>query len=742
MATKWKSSILIYLWAFLLTFSLSGILTLFSTGTKYMNRDFFHTPDFNSELDQFAGYLSMFELNETTPDEAKAAITVTKDEIDEHRYRYGGLDQQISNIRAQYESRIQDAQAAKNDEIANALIKERDAKIEDISNNFASDDWVKPKVVKEKETKIDEYFKKRDQFKYDFLRYQKEFTYYFKDPETGKVYSNQKNENPLKQQDMLYLTDFSITNDYFIHYGPGGYEDLADVLGVNTQKTLEGQIGIAKTLSASSPLMAQFKDFKRNQLIVLSYCLAGIIGLLLSLYFSKKITAVNAQLESWRSYYNKLPIDIRVGLFLLTALLAVIFIFVVNDNFYNIYNNLYILATEIGIGLLGTSIFVAFAYVQWKFLQVDLKSWTRLKAEWQRSLSVKTWRSGKKVFKSVRTTIVEAFLDQSTGTQMFILLAAVFFIGAAALMVAINPIFVVFYILLLAGAGFPLGMFLFKKVGYFNRIFQKTNELAAGKLGEDLNVTGKSVLATLAGNINVLKQGVKHSQSEQAKSERLKTELITNVSHDLRTPLTSIITYTELLKGNDVSEEEKSAYLEIIDRKSKRLKVLIDDLFEVSKMASGSVELVKEKVDLDQLLQQALAEYDETIRASSLQFRVNQAGQPIYSLVDGQKLWRVFDNLIGNILKYSHENTRVYISIKTVEQQALITFKNVSKYELSDNVDELFERFKRGDTSRHTDGSGLGLAIVKSIIDLHDGKLDIEADGDLFKVIITLRLAD
>ncbi|MCH6266863.1 sensor histidine kinase [Neobacillus citreus] len=742
MATKWKSSILIYLWAFLLTFSLSGILALISTGTKYMNRDFFHTPEFHSELDQFAGYLSMFELNETTPEEAKAAITVTKDDIDEHRFRYGGLDQQISNIRAQYESRIQDAQAAKNEEIANALIKERDAKIEDISNNFASDDWVRPKVVKEKETKIDEYFKKRDQFKYDFLRYQKELTYYFKDPETGKVYSNQNNENPLKQKDMLYLTNFSISSDSYLHYGPGGYEDLADVLSINSQKTIEGQIGIAKTLSASSPLMEQYKDFKRNQLIILSYCLAGIIGLLLSLYFSKKMTAVNAQVESWRPIYNKLPIDTRVGLFLITALLSIIFIFLVNENFYNIYNNLYILASEIVFALLGTAIFVAITHVQRKFLQVDLKSWTNVKEEWKKSLSVKTWQGGKKVFKSVRAALVEAFLDQSTGMQMFILLTGVFFIGAAALMVAMNPIFVILYIFLLAGAGFPLGMFLVKKVGYFNRIVQKTNELAAGKLGEDLDVTGKSVLATLAGNINVLKQGVKHSQSEQAKSERLKTELITNVSHDLRTPLTSIITYTELLKGNDVSEEEKTAYLEIIDRKSKRLKVLIDDLFEVSKMASGSVELVKAKVDLNQLLQQALAEYDETIRASSLQFRVNQAGQPIYALVDGQKLWRVFDNLIGNILKYSLENTRVYISIKTVEHQALITFKNVSKYELSDNVDELFERFKRGDTSRHTDGSGLGLAIVKSIIDLHDGKLDIEADGDLFKVIITLLLGD
>ena len=158
--------------------------------------------------------------------------------------------------------------------------------------------------------------------------------------------------------------------------------------------------------------------------------------------------------------------------------------------------------------------------------------------------------------------------------------------------------------------------------------------------------------------MNALKYGVKTSKKVAVKSERLKTELITNVSHDLRTPLTSIITYTELLKTPNLLEEDGEVYIQIIDRKSKRLKVLIDDLFEASKMASGNVELVKERAGvIVQLLQQSLAEHDEAIQKSGLQFRISGLEKPIISLVDGQKLWRVFDNLIGNILKYSLEHT-------------------------------------------------------------------------------------
>ena len=157
-------------------------------------------------------------------------------------------------------------------------------------------------------------------------------------------------------------------------------------------------------------------------------------------------------------------------------------------------------------------------------------------------------------------------------------------------------------------------------------------------------------------------------------------------------------------------------------------------------MTSGNIELQKARVDLVQLLQQSLGEYDDMITESNLQFRVTHDDPPIETIVDGQKLWRVFDNLIENILKYALEHTRVYINLSVKANTAIITFKNVSKYELNENTDELSERFKRGDTSRQTDGSGLGLAIAQSIVELHDGSLNIGTDGDLFKVTIELPL--
>jgi signal transduction histidine kinase len=742
LGTRWKSSIVLYIWAFFLTFALSGILTFFMSGQRYIHQDYFHTPEFQTELDQIASYLAMFELNKTTPEEAKAAITVSKEEIDEHRYRFGNLDSQISSIKAQYETRIQEAVASNNEEVANAYTKERDTKIDDISKNFSSDDHVRQKIIKEKEEKIDKYFKERNQHLADFTRYSKTFTYYYKNPETGEVYSNQDdpNEGRLKQKDMLFLMDYSIPGDYFMHYVSGGYEGLSEALtAANGNVAFDGQLGIAKTVPEGSVLMDQYESYKQTHMMMWIYVIASVIVLLICLFFAKRMAGVNAELGKWRPHYSKLPIDIRTALFVGIAIASMICIFVISDKVsYLPLNPYFSNGLEIVFILVMAALFMMVAYIQLKFLTADFKDWENLKTQWDKSLMKKTWKLVKQYFTSAKESLVEAFLVQSTGVQVFILLSFVFFIGMAAVIITIDPIFLLFYVVLLVGAGIPLGMFLLKKVGDFNRIVQKTNELAEGKLGEDLPVTGKTVMATLAGNINVLKHGVKQSQSEQAKSERLKTELITNVSHDLRTPLTSIITYTQLLKESDLSEDERASYLEIIDRKSKRLKVLIDDLFEVSKMASGSIELVKERVDLNQLLEQALAEYDESIKGSSLQFRVTKAGEPVYAMVDGQKLWRVFDNLIGNILKYSLEHSRVYISIRSVENQAVLTFKNVSKYELSDNADELYERFKRGDTSRHTDGSGLGLAIVKSIIDLHEGKMDIEADGDLFKVTITL----
>jgi signal transduction histidine kinase len=360
-------------------------------------------------------------------------------------------------------------------------------------------------------------------------------------------------------------------------------------------------------------------------------------------------------------------------------------------------------------------------------LYTRLKDLASFKEEWSHS-----------VFAGFLRLFTNAFLNRRVGIQVFLILWVVFLFGMGIVGVAMEEELLALYIPAILLVGVPLFIMIVKKAGYFNKILTHTKALANGEFEPDLEIKGKSVLARLAENINKMKHGIRASQKAQAKSERLKTELITNVSHDLRTPLTSIMTYTELLKNPGLSEDEHTSYIEIIDRKSKRLKVLIDDLFEVSKMASGNIELVKEKVDIVQLLQQALAEYNETIQESLIQFRVSNPEKPVYALVDGQKLWRVFENLIGNMLKYSLVHTRAYIDVKEANGQVVITFKNISEYEFSDNVDELIERFKRGDEARHTERSGLGLAIANSIIDLHEGSLNIDVDGDLFKVTIRL----
>jgi signal transduction histidine kinase len=276
-------------------------------------------------------------------------------------------------------------------------------------------------------------------------------------------------------------------------------------------------------------------------------------------------------------------------------------------------------------------------------------------------------------------------------------------------------------------------VYLVNKISYLDKIVKGTDEIASGNLNFAIVEKGKGNLSRLSHNINNLEIGIKKSMEEQMKSERLKSELITNVSHDLKTPLTSIINYVNLLKQENLSKEEVDGYVAVLDKKTQRLKLLIEDLFEASKMASGAVELNIEKIDAAQLLRQSLAELDEKIKNSSLTFRVNIPNIKVYANLDGKKTWRIFENLIGNILKYSQPNSRVYIDLTEDYNNIVITMKNISSYEMNFNVDEIFERFKRGDSSRNTEGSGLGLAIAKSIAELQGGSLNIEIDGDLFK---------
>ena len=334
----------------------------------------------------------------------------------------------------------------------------------------------------------------------------------------------------------------------------------------------------------------------------------------------------------------------------------------------------------------------------------------------------------------------DLFLNRSIGMQSMVILTVVFLAGVGFVGAALHGELLLIYVPLCFFIALPCVAIFLRRMGYLNRIMKQTKEMAEGGLASEIKLKGKGPLAKHASNLNALREGVKKSMTEQAKSERLKTELITNVSHDLRTPLTSIITYTDLLKNPTITEEERRQYIDVLDKKSARLKTLIEDLFEVSKMASGNIELTKQRVDLTQLLQQAIGEHREAFEKANLDLRVTIPETPILAYVDGQKWWRVLDNLIINALKYSLLGSRIYVTLREQGTIAEFTVKNISNYELGENVVELTERFKRADASRHTDGSGLGLAIAQSIVDLHGGILKINVDGDLFKVTVTVQL--
>ena len=241
-------------------------------------------------------------------------------------------------------------------------------------------------------------------------------------------------------------------------------------------------------------------------------------------------------------------------------------------------------------------------------------------------------------------------------------------------------------------------------------------------------------------NLNKVQQGVQRAVDERLRSERMKTELITNVSHDIKTPLTSIVNYVDLLKKEEINSPKAQEYLEVLDRQSKRLKKLTEDLVEASKASSGVIPVDCQPTNVNVLLSQLEGEYEERLQKAELTMIVHPAaGDPVV-LADGKLLSRVMDNLMNNIGKYAMPGTRVYAAAAADEKESTISIKNVSRNELNVSADELMERFVRGDSSRHTEGSGLGLSIAKSLVELQGGRFELSIDGDLFRADISLPL--
>lgn len=334
---------------------------------------------------------------------------------------------------------------------------------------------------------------------------------------------------------------------------------------------------------------------------------------------------------------------------------------------------------------------------------------------------------------SIRREFLHMDLEQNMNMPLFKMLLANY------LVLAVISLFWVFGVILLI----PYTVFLyglFRKYirmiqGQYTSLLTAVRSVAAGNLQTEIEGDW-GMFSAFQEELSSIQTGFSKAVEEEVKSQRMRTELITNVSHDLKTPLTAIITYTELLQEEGVTEAQRKEYLAVLKRKSMRLKTLIEDLFEVSKASSGNVTFHTEKVDICNLVRQMYLEYEDRAKEAGLIFRFQFPQAKVILMLDGEKTSRIFDNLYTNIIKYAMPDTRVYVSVEQVEDEILIELKNISGYELNIPAESLTDRFVRGDSARSSEGSGLGLAIARSFVELQGGKMELSIDGDLFKVLL------
>ena len=298
-----------------------------------------------------------------------------------------------------------------------------------------------------------------------------------------------------------------------------------------------------------------------------------------------------------------------------------------------------------------------------------------------------------------------------------------------------NGAFMLMYLCLQLALMLALGWWAYS----YYRLRQGTKTIAKGDLEYQIDTRRMPYdLRLQAEDLNNISVGLAGAVDEKMKSERFKAELITNVSHDLKTPLTSIINYVNLLKSTEQTDPKAVEYIEVLDRKSQRLKKLTEDLVEASKASTGVLSVVREKISMAQLIDQASAEWEEKLTGRKLTLMTTLPEGEAWVYADGRHLWRVIDNLLSNCAKYAMEGTRVYLDLERGKGQVALSVKNVSREPLNVPAERLMERFVRGEESRSTEGSGLGLSIARSLTELQGGSFDLAVDGDLFKAIVTL----
>lgn len=354
------------------------------------------------------------------------------------------------------------------------------------------------------------------------------------------------------------------------------------------------------------------------------------------------------------------------------------------------------------------------------------------KTFWKNSIVYRIYAFFKRKLKGVYEDLM---YNVNNSFRLAIVLGGVVLLSIFILMT--SSMFGAFSILILLGFWIYCYWFVLKRMKEFYEIKEATKQIYEGNTDVRLDEEKlKGVLKEFAVYVNDIAGGFSNAIEASLKNERLKTELITNVSHDIKTPLTSIINYVDLIKREDIQDEKVKEYVNILDAKSQRLKKLIEDLVEASKASSGNIKLQKENLNVKELLKQITGEFEDKFQEKGLQVIMDLPEEDTIVVADNRYLYRVIENLYSNISKYALENSRVYVDVLQTNGKIVIALKNISKESLNISADELMQRFVRGDRSRNTEGSGLGLSIARSLTELQGGKFNIYLDGDLFKVVI------
>lgn len=513
--------------------------------------------------------------------------------------------------------------------------------------------------------------------------------------------------------DKEFGTDINGMADYF--FGGGNQmnwpaEDMTLIIGIDTE------------LSAVDDIYEASQEYQQLHPWIKVCIFSGLVSLMgwiISLVYLTLATGRRTgESQIHLNPIDKIKTEILVAAFIFVMVEFVILIAKVNSDEWAVYG---IIVASGTVSLVIDGLFLIFY----------LSMVRRMKAEmlWETSLACWLERGVRKVFAKRKTTVRVILLFAGHMAVCFILAVGAFYYQN-----------VIALLLLLLFSAWECYMILRKTVEQY-QIRQGVEKIRDGALSEKIDLEelhGEE--RSLAEAINNIGEGLLHAVDDSTKNERMKADLITNVSHDIKTPLTSIINYVNLIKLEKIDNERVQGYIKILDEKSQRLKQLTSDLVEASKISSGNVKLDMQVIDLVELVYQTSGEFNEKFEQKELTIVTKLPKTAVLIRADGRQLYRVIENLYNNVAKYALEKTRVYVDIAYAEEKVIFSIKNVSERSLArenSNAGDLTERFIRGDSSRTTEGSGLGLSIAKSLTVLMGGTFDITVDGDLFKAAIT-----